>query len=322
MERIETRYGSIEVTGVVERYAGGAVLSLTPAGRAVFDTPLGRLEAQRTTDDLRRRTVQSVLFHKNGVLKSLPLEQPTRIDTPAGSLEAELVTFHPDGSPCRVFPLNGKLSGYWTQDDEGGLARPVTFRTPLGQVTARIIALCFYPPGTDESGGALRSITLWPGDTLAVPTPVGELAARVGLSFRPDGSLRCLEPARPQSVPTPVGKIMAFDLDAVGINGDRNSLAFAPDGTVERVATSLTRLIATHPDGRTETFSPGTRESLCGDADVEPVPLLLEFSPEAVTLRTTPLSPPTILPTQGRTFCTEPFLREFANPFGVRACGC
>lgn len=319
MERIETSYGAIPVKGVVERHpaqAGGGPMSLTPAGEVVFDTPLGRLAAQHTTDDLRRRTVQSVLFHENGRIKALPLERPTVIDTPAGSMEVELVTFHPDGSLCRAFPLNGKLSGYWTQDDEGKLAKPLTFHTPLGQFTARVIALCFSPEG------ALHSVTLWPGDTLAIPTPVGELVARVGLSFRPDGSLRCLEPAKPQRVPTPVGPVTAYDLDAVGINGDRNSLAFAPDGTVERVATSLTKLIATHPDGSTETFSPGTRESLCGDADKEPVPLLLEFTREAVLLRATPLSRPTILPTQGRAFRTEPFLREFANPFGVRSCGC
>ncbi len=316
MEQVETSYGIIPVTGVVERHAGGQPKSLTPAGEAVFDTVLGRLEAQRTTDDLRRRTVQSVLFHENGMLRALPLERPTLVETPAGSLEVELATFHPDGSLCRAFPLNGKLSGYWTQDDEGRLARPVSFKTPLGTFTARIIALCFHP------GGALRSVTLWPGDTLRVPTPVGELSARIGLSFRPDGALRCLEPARPQSVPTPAGKVMAYDLDAVGISGDRNSLAFAPDGTVERVATSLTRLVATHPDGTTETFGPGTRESLCGDADVEPVPLLMEFAPEAVTLRATPLSAPVIIPTRGRTFRTQPFLREFANPLGMRACGC
>jgi hypothetical protein len=316
MEHVTTSYGAIPVAGCLEWYPDGRVKSCAPAAEVALPTSVGPLVPQYSTDDLRKRTVQAVLFYENGQLRSIPLEQPTPVDTPAGRIMAELVTFHPDGSLSRVFPLNGKLSGYWTQEDEGRLAQPVTFASPLGPLSLKIIGLSFYPEG------ALHSITLWPGETLEVPTPAGTLAARVGVSFRPDGCLRCLEPAKPQSVPTPVGSVMAYDLDAVGISGDANSLAFAEDGTVARVATSLTSLRVGHPDGTTELYSPGTRESLCGDADVEPVPLLLEFGPEVVALRANPLALPKRLAMGGRTFRTEPFIKMFANPFGKRSCGC
>ncbi len=316
METLATRYGPIPVTGFVEYFEDGTVMSCAPAGEFVFETPCGPLTAQHTTDDLRRRTVQAVSFHPGGGLRALPLERPTVIETPAGPMSAELVTFHPDGSLCRVFPLNGKLSGYWTQEDEGRLATPVALDTPLGRISANLIAARFHPQG------ALLSLTLWPGEVLEVATPVGPMKARVGVSFRPDGSLRSLEPARPQSVPTQAGYIQAYDLDAVGISGDVNSLAFGPDGAVERVSTTLSRVVATGPGDQEMVFAPTSRESLCGDGEREPVPMHLAFGPEVTRIRTRPEAPWTILPRDSWTLRAEPYLRQFANPFGRQSCSC
>jgi len=253
MDTVQTRYGEILVAGCLEWHDNGALKSCAPAGPALLATPLGALPVQHSTDDLRRRTVQALYFHEDGSIKHLPLETPTEISTPAGPLLAELVTFHENGALARVFPLNGKLSGYWTQEDEGRLAGPVTLATPLGTVTAKILGASFYLEG------ALHSLTLWPGEILDVATPAGRIATRIGLSFRPDGTLRSVEPARPQPVATPVGMVQAFDLDACGIHGDANSLAFAPDGVVSGVATSLTQLIAVGRDGAERRFTPGSR---------------------------------------------------------------
>lgn len=316
MEILETRYGPVAVTGFVERFADGTVMSCTPAGETVFETPLGPLEAQHSTDDLRRRMVQAVSFHPCGALRALPLERPTVVQTPAGAMCVELVTFHPSGALNRAFPLNGKLSGYWTQEDEGRMARPVRLDTPLGPVEARLIGVCFAP------GGALLSLTLWPGEELSVPTPVGPMQARVGVSFRADGSLRSLEPARPQSVPTPAGFIQAYDLDAVGICGDVNSLGFAPDGTIKRLSTTWARVLATGPGGEELAFTPDSRESLCGDGEREPVPMRLEFHPGEARLRTRDDASWTILPLAAWNLRAEPFLRQFANPFGRMSCSC
>jgi hypothetical protein len=229
---------------------------------------------------------------------------------------AELVTFHPDGALCRVFPLNGKLSGYWTQEDEGALAEAARIATPLGVIEKRLIGLYFDP------AGRLLSLTLWPGDTLEVPTPQGRMSARVGVAFRPDGSLRSLEPAKPQPVDTPAGRIMAYDLDAVGICGDVNSLAFAPDGTVERVRTNLTRVTATAADGRALAFAPELRESLCGDGDKEITPLELAFAPGETRIRARSGAEWTVLPHSQWRFAATPFVAQFATPFGRMACSC
>jgi len=191
METLHTQYGAIPHVGVVERYAEGGVMSCTPGAEVLLQTACGALTPQFTTDDLRRRTVQAISFHPTGTLRALPLERPTCVATPAGEILAELVTFHPDGSLCRVFPLNGKLSGMWTQEDEGRLARPVRVQTPLGVIEKRLIGLYFNP------AGRLLSLTLWPGETLDVPTPQGTLAARVGV---PSGRMG---PCAPWSPPSP-----------------------------------------------------------------------------------------------------------------------
>lgn len=314
MNTLDTRYGKIPVTGFVEYFEDGTVMSCAPEGEVVFNTPYGPLTAQHSTDDLRRRTVQCLSFHPTGMLRALPLETPTVIQTPAGPILAELLTFHPDGSLSRVFPLNGKLSGYWTQEDEGRLAEPISLATPLGQISGRFIGVRFNPQG------ALLSLTLWPGETMDVATPVGPITARVGVSFRPDGSLRSLEPARPQGVPTPVGSIQAYDLDAVGISGDVNSLAFGPGGEVERISTTLTRVVATGPENVQLAFAPESRESLCGDSEREPVPMRLIFGAGVVRIRTRPEVDWQELPLAQWSLRAEPFLRQFANPFGRMAC--
>lgn len=314
MDTVQTRYGEIPVAGCLEWHATGALKSCSPAGPALLATPVGALPPQYSTDDLRRRTVQAVHFYADGTLRNLPLETPTEVLTPAGPMLAELVTFHKCGALSRIFPLNGKLSGYWTQEDEGRLAGPVALKTPLGDISARIIGVSFFPDGR------LRSITLWPGQVMDLPTPVGVLAVRIGVSFRADGSVQSVEPARPQPVQTPVGLVQAFDLDACGIHGDSNSLVFAQDGAVQAVATSLTQLVAVGPSGRERSFAPTSRESLCGDSEREPVPMLLGFSRNAVAVRSAPDAVPVLLSTASYSFRTVPHLEQFANPFGKMSC--
>lgn len=314
MDTVHTPYGPLAVTGPLEFHPDGALRSCTPANPTVFNTCLGPLLAQHSTDDLRRRTVQPVSFHPTGLLRALPLEEPTLIETPAGPMTVELVTFHPDGSLSRAFPLNGKLSGLWSQEDEGTLAKPVTLDTPAGRISVKLIGARFDP------AGALLSLTLWPGESVEVPTPVGPLMARIGVSFRPDGGLRSLEPAGPQAVPTPAGDVQAYDLDAVGISGDLNSLGFGPDGRVERVSTNLTQIAASGPDSEHRLFAPELRESFCGDGESEPVPLRLEFGENEMRVRTRLEAAWTVLDLRQWTVRAEPCLLRFAMPLGRLRC--
>ena len=302
MRAISTPYGEICVAGPVEFHPGGGVRACVPAGRITLHTPLGPLVVQHSTDDLRRREVAALTFHESGALRCLSLEERTTVPTPAGPVGAEMLTFHPCGALARVFPLNGRLSGYWTEQDEARLAGPLALCTPLGPLAARVICLRFGP------GGQLLGLTLWPGEAVDVPTPAGVLAARIGVALRPDGTLRSLEPAVPVAVPTSVGPVLAFDPDAVGVSGDVNSLAFGPSGAVERVVTGRTEVHARRADGWRAVYAPRSRESLCGDTAREPVPMVLEFGQGALGLRWGAGPPEARVPLAGTDFSTRPHL--------------
>lgn len=311
MPIIQTRYGEFPVSGPVDTYSDGTVRAAFIDGPILLATSLGMLTPQHTMDDTRRQTLPPVTFHANGQVRSLPLETSILVATPVGTLPAELVTFHENGAVARVFPLNGKLSGYWTEADEARLAETLTVTTPLGPLCARIVAVAFDP------AGALRSLTLWPDEVVTVASPAGEIAVRLGLSFHAGGALRSVEPARPVAVATPVGTVKAYDPDAVGVSGDDNSLVFASDGTVLRVATIGTTVTARLADGAEVALSPGLRESICGDGDHEPAPLILEFHPDRLTARgMTNLT----VPTAGTAFATRPYLAAFAVPFAPKRC--
>lgn len=277
-------------------------------------TSCGPLLPQHTANDLRKKPVERIRYHDSGHPVQVPLEEQTVIATPAGHLPAELVSFHANGKVNRVFPLNGRLSGYWSQEDESDLARPLTVFSPLGPLTARILSVSF------RDDGSLRSITLWPGETLDVQTQMGVFKARIGISFDARGRLQSFEPARPIAVRTPAGEMMAYDPDAVGINGDANSLRFDADGRVCALTTTLSSLKVVLPEGEVRTFSPTVRESLCGDTELEPEPLRLEFAPEYIGIRQTSLARPTLIPTVQHLFMTAPYVPQFTMSPGLSSC--
>ena len=96
------------------------------------------------------------------------------------------------------------------------------------------------------------------------------------MSFYEDGALRSLEPAEPLEVPTPIGRLRTYDSEALGVSGDVNSLAFAPEGRLEALASTDCAVIATC-GGQTRRFAPGKRQSLCEEDAVDTVPLRLRF---------------------------------------------
>lgn len=314
MELLETPYGPLPVAGPVDRHPDGTARAVFLDGPTGLETSLGRLVPQHTIDDHRRMHKPPVTFFPNGRIRSLPLEARTVVATPAGPLPAELVTFHDNGAVARVFPLNGKLSGYWTEADEAGMAETLRVKTPLGPMAARFVAVAFDPEGR------LRSLTLWPGEKVVVRTPVGNAPVRLGLSFHPDGGLRSVEPARPLEVKTPVGPVWAYDPDAVGISGDDNSLTFDGRGEVRRVATVRTAVTARLPDGSRQEVAPLVRDSICGDGDHELTPLVLEFAADAVLARHGNGPVRIRWPRNGVAFAARPFVAAFAVSFAPKQC--
>lgn len=307
-----TDIGDIPVHGTVEYFGNGSIRSCAPAGKCLLDTEAGQLVPQFSTDDLRRKTVQAVHFHENGKVRSLPLEERTPVFTPVGIVSAEMLTFYESGKVKRVFPLNGKLSGYWTQEDEEQLAEPVAVDTPVGALCVKVISICFH------ESGAIRSITLWPGETVSVPTPSGKIKVRSGLSFSREGRLISLEPAEPTELNTRIGKVTAYDYDSVGINGDANSLVFDENGNIARVSSSLTSVAATHLSGRQSVFIPEYRDSLCGSGEKEVTPMTIVFGDTGIEIFNGPV--PVYISYGEYEISTSPFLPNLDSMFGELKC--
>ncbi len=271
MTEFNTKYGLLK--GIVSStlYSDGSMKECIVEEYNELETPCGMLVPQYDHSEIRRKYTASVYFYKNGQIQSIALHNQTLVKTPSGSYHAELLTFYECGSIKRLFPLNGKVTGYWTEEDEYGLAAEYEFNFPFGSFIVKTIGIYFY------EDGAIKSLTFWPGNTAAICFPLGVANVRNGISFYQDGSIKSLEPDKPYAVSTPIGRIFAYDAGAVGIHGDTNSLSIDKNGEIISLATSTDVVLVQGIDGRKKTYSPGFKESLCDDAKIEVVPLKLNF---------------------------------------------
>ncbi len=271
MESAETLYGSLQGITSFELYPDGNLKECVLSKANLLKTPFGALIPQYQNDGVRRKYVNSLSFYPDGHLKSISLQKAVPIETSAGIFPAELVTFHPNGGVKRLFPLNGKISGFWSEGEEYQLAPEFDFHFPFGDFKRKIIGIQFY------QNGVVKSLTFWTQDKVMLNSPVGPIETRIGFSLYPDGRLKTLEPAKPTPVLTPVGEIEAFNVDAVGIHGDTNSLSFTAEGAVCGLMTSACR-ITVSGNHRRFIYQPGLKPSLFDEEKMDTVPLKIEFN--------------------------------------------
>ena len=229
-------------------YPGGELEGIRLSEKNMLVTHAGEL-VPFFTETHRRKIKYSVEFYKDGMIKAVALEEQQEIQTPIGEFPAELVTFFETGELKRFFPLDGKISGLWTEEEEKTLAIPFTFDLSFTKFTAIINGVGFY------KSGDIRSITLFPGEAISIQTAYGEIIARNGFSIYESGGLESLEPLSPTQIKTPIGIIAAFDPNAIGINADSNSLVFDESGRVTALVTVSARVAVTEGE-RFKTFSP------------------------------------------------------------------
>ena len=279
MDILETRYGTLSGISNFKSYADGALKSCVVQAENRFQTPVGELVPQYRMAELGERQKKqrsSLDFFENGQIKSASLDRAMPLQTPLGVFKAELVTFYDDGSMNRVFPLNGQVDGYWSEMNEGALAEVLDFDLPVGKFRAKIINLHFY------ASGALKSLTLWPGQQVTIQTPVGPMLIRTGFALFEDGALRSVEPAVAVELATPVGRVKAFDAEMLGMNADQNSVQFSPTGRLTSVKTIHTGLRVTAA-GQVETIiEPLETTSLIDMAEMRTVPMQVDFGASAV----------------------------------------
>jgi len=204
--------------------------------RILVTTKAGVLEARHSGQDHRSRDREAITYYKSGEMKAVYLEGWQTITTPIGPKQAELVTFYRSGAVNRVFPSFGKISGFWSEEDERQMFPTSQIMVFDTQIEARISCYCFY------EGGTIKSITLYPGERVEFLWKKKMWKARYGISFYADGKLAAFEPATTQLIELPNGNFQAFDSMAVGITGDSGSLCFYPDGSVKSLKSCTSTL--------------------------------------------------------------------------------
>nr|WP_319491108.1 hypothetical protein [uncultured Desulfobacter sp.] len=276
MEALKTKYGTITGYQNLEKYESGNPASLIFTEQFEIKTPVGAIIPQYEVDDHGRRVLKPVTFYENGQLKKAPLQMAADIETKYGNICAELVMFYDDGSLKKLFPLNGKLSGYWGEKDEVALAKELELALSCGTIKAKPINLVFYKSGN------IKSITLWPQETVDIQTPLGAMRVHVGISFYEDGSVKSVEPVEPHTVETKIGPISAYDNDPEGIMGDINSLQFDEQGEVTALSTTKNAIVLKNPAGGQIKYAPSEKESLCSENVSVTIPLQIEFTSDTI----------------------------------------
>lgn len=255
-----------------ERYSNGNPHRCSPSADCAISTSVGVLKPMHEANFPRRPDIRAVEFHDTGHAARVEIES-TAVTTPVGELPAELVLFYPDGSLRRLFPLNGHPDGvFWDEAKELHLAPTLTLPSPAGPLTARFLAIGFFPNGN------LRGLTLWPRERLVVTTPAGVFWIRSGLSFYEDGSIESVEPHEAVKVETPLGTLSAYDPSPLGIAGDRNSLSFSPTGVLERMVTVSASFVCRSDSGMEERWDPIFEDMNCDNECGITVPLKLTFN--------------------------------------------
>jgi len=244
--------------------------------------PHGIATPLHSVQDSGRRRETPLLFHPNGKLKSLPLQDRVPIKTAMGTFPAELLTFHDSGELRKIFPSAGKLTGFWTEEHEYGEAPVCEFTVGDTQIFAKIISIQFYP------SGAVQAVTLWPEERLQIQVPWGKATIRTGISFYEDGALQSFEPASPTPVPSEIGTLMAYDSHPIGVSADKNSLYFAPDGQILSLLTMTSKIQVRTEVGEILNYSPQTIASFCEEADTELRPLRISFTSTTVLFGSDP----------------------------------
>lgn len=257
-------------------YADGVMAECSLDEPNAVPTSCGELVPHYTEPDIRTKDLKSMSFYPSGAVHTINLERQTLIPTTLGAIPAELVTFYEGGQLDSVFPLNGQIGFGWTEADELKLAKPRTFTFSFGKITAKIINVRFYPTGE------VKSLTMWPGETVKLKTPVGTFPTRAGLRLHPSGTLASFEPAVPIAIRTPIGFVQAYDVDALTMAGDQNSVRFDEDGRLSHVATSGDIIIKSL-SSPTHRISSRTRLALASDKPVK-LAIGLTFDADRVTI--------------------------------------
>ena len=275
--QVQLPFGVLSGITSMENSPDGGLQSVTLNEKNVILTHAGDLYIAYTQTP-RRKHKPSAQFYSNGLLKAAALEEQQDVTTPIGELPAEYVTFYESGELHRVFPVDGQISGFWSEEEERDMNIPLTFDLGFTLFSAMISSISFY------KSGSIQSITLYPDEVVSADTPFGVFTVRHGFSMYESGSLRSFEPASPVNIQTPIGPMTAYDPISIGVNADSGSVMLSPEGALLSMTTVANRILVQTDDGQTLWHKPVSIPHPCSDEAPYYQALRLAFDPETVTI--------------------------------------
>jgi len=272
LERASTKYGVLEGISSAEYHENGMLKRCTLTQKNIIDIQCGIFIPQYEDDGKRKKLMKSMTFYENGNIASMVLQDSLSVNTRLGSFPAEMITFYESGAVKRIFPVFGSISAFWTEEDEYNISPELQINLPFDVFKGKVINITLYETGK------LKSITLWPKDTIHIKTHAEKIQTRIGFCLYPDGKLKSFEPCVALNVNTPIGKVLAFDPDALGIDGENNSLVFSEDGSVKSLITSVAQITVFCRDGKEIVHKPSFKKSYYFDDKLAVVPMKISFS--------------------------------------------
>lgn len=271
MKTIETKYGLLNDAIISSYYNTGEPESYKIEEESTLDISGYQFTPLYGFFDDRRKEYPSVKVYKSGNIKSIGLNESTYIETKIGAFEVEKMTFYEEGQIRRLFLLDGKLSGYWSEEDEYKIAKIYKFNFDFAKFESKVNSLSFY------KSGELKSLTLWPKDRVELSIRSYNIIGRIGFSLYESGKLKSCEPFRPTTINTPIGNIDAYDINAIGIHGDTNSLNFNEDGSIKSLITSTNTITVKTASGDNIFHSPKKVRLYSNSEVMDTITLILEF---------------------------------------------
>lgn len=275
---LKTKYGNFYDIKPIEWYQTGEI-------EACFVDEESKLNIANTEivplygyADVRRKDLPSIKFYKNGNLKTISLYEATKIKTEIGEFETEKLTLYEDGQIKRLLLLDGKLSGYWSEDDEYSLAKEYEFSFEFAFFKTKVMSLLFY------ESGAFKSLTLWPKEIIDIKLKDKDVKVRIGMSVYESGQLKSFEPYDELVIDTPIGDIEAYDKNAIAVNGETNSLNFYENGQLKSIVTSTNIIEVTDSKGNKDVHSPKEVFLFSNSQMKDTITVLVEFFEDYIVI--------------------------------------
>ena len=202
----------------------------------IVKTKYGFFTACSDASDLRKKYRTPVEYYPDGTVRSIYLQEPEEVTLPEGVFQVELMTFYEDGNIKRLFPLYGQLSSYWGVEDEVKNAPEYVFTINGEEKKLRPQCIFFYP------SGKIRSITLWPEDSVTVKTSIGPVTSKLGVELYEDGNVRSIEPVFGTSFTVEYGEAKPFMVRKHMLHAEDASIRFDENGNIISFATLQTQV--------------------------------------------------------------------------------